>query len=80
MVKRQNGDASIRRGVWFACLEYLARNPEAAAVFDQAMTSISAEEARATAGAYDVDGIRTLMDVAGGHGLLLATVLQRRNG
>ncbi|HEY7285221.1 MAG TPA: methyltransferase [Vicinamibacterales bacterium] len=60
--------------------EYLARNPEAAAVFDQAMTSISAEEARATAGAYDVDGIRTLMDVAGGHGLLLATVLQRRNG
>jgi hypothetical protein len=57
--------------------EYLARNPEAAAVFDDAMTSISAVEARATADAYEFKGIETLMDVAGGHGLLLATVLRR---
>ena len=57
--------------------EYLSRNPEAAAVFDDAMTSISATEARATSEAYDFQGIETLMDVAGGHGLLLATVLRR---
>jgi len=57
--------------------EYLSRNPDAAAVFDDAMTSISGAEARAAADAYDFKGIRTLMDVAGGHGLLLATVLQR---
>jgi SAM-dependent methyltransferase len=41
------------------------------------MTSISATEARATSDAYDFEGIDTLMDVAGGHGLLLATVLRR---
>jgi hypothetical protein len=57
--------------------EHLARNPEVAAVFDSAMTSISATEARATSDAYDFKGIETLMDVAGGHGLLLATVLRR---
>lgn len=57
--------------------EHFSRNPEVAAVFDSAMTSISAAEARATADAYDFKGIRTLMDVAGGHGLLLATVLRR---
>lgn len=57
--------------------EYFSHNPEAAAVFDSAMTSISAAEARATADAYDFKGISTLMDVAGGHGLLLATVLRR---
>src|SRR4029078_11713863 len=51
--------------------------PEVAAVFDDAMTSISAMEARATSGAYDFKGVETLMDVAGGHGLLLATVLRR---
>jgi SAM-dependent methyltransferase len=57
--------------------EYLSRNPDVAAVFDDAMTSISATEARATSDAYDFKGIQTLMDVAGGHGLLLATVLHR---
>jgi SAM-dependent methyltransferase len=57
--------------------EYFSRNPEAAAVFDDAMTSISATEARATSDAYDFKGVKTLMDVAGGHGLLLATALGR---
>ena len=57
--------------------EYFSRNPEAAAVFDNAMTSISKAEAQAASDAYDFAGIRTLMDVAGGHGLLLATVLRR---
>lgn len=57
--------------------EYFSQNPQAAAVFDEAMTSISATEAVATADAYDFKGIKTLMDVAGGHGLLLATVLRR---
>jgi SAM-dependent methyltransferase len=57
--------------------EHLSRNPEVAAVFDDAMTSISTTEARATSDAYDFKGVRTLMDVAGGHGLLLATVLRR---
>lgn len=57
--------------------EHFTRNPEAAAVFDQAMTSISAMEACATCDAYNFKGIETLMDVAGGHGVLLSNVLQR---
>ena len=57
--------------------EYFSQNPEASAVFDDAMTSISGMEARATSEAYDFRGIETLMDVAGGHGLLLATILGR---
>ena len=57
--------------------EHFSRNPEVAAVFDAAMTSISGREARATSDAYDFKGIEVLMDVAGGHGLLLATILRR---
>jgi SAM-dependent methyltransferase len=57
--------------------EYLSRNADASAVFDDAMTSISIAEARATTDAYDFKGIGTLMDVAGGQGLLLATILRR---
>jgi hypothetical protein len=57
--------------------EHFSQNPQVAAVFDDAMTSISAMEARAVADAYDFKGVETLMDVAGGHGLLLATVMRR---
>lgn len=57
--------------------EYFAKNPDASAIFDHAMTSISTVEAVAASDAYDFKGIKTLMDVAGGHGLLLATVLGR---
>ncbi|HZQ70731.1 MAG TPA: methyltransferase [Terriglobales bacterium] len=57
--------------------DHFSRNPEVAAVFDAAMTSISAMEARAASDAYNFNGVETLMDVAGGHGLLLATILRR---
>ena len=57
--------------------DYLANHPDAAAVFDRAMTSISTAEAVATSDAYDFKGTKTLMDVAGGHGVLLATILRR---
>jgi C-methyltransferase len=47
--------------------ERLSQHPEVAAVFDDAMTSISATEARATSDAYDFKGVATLMDVAMKH-------------
>lgn len=58
--------------------QYFAQNPEASTIFDNAMTSISTVEARATAEAYDFKGVGTLMDVAGGHGVLLATIMRRQ--
>lgn len=56
--------------------EYFAKTPEAAAVFDAAMTSISTFESKAVAAAYDFSGVNTLVDVAGGHGLLISTILK----
>jgi len=57
--------------------QYFQENPEDARVFNQAMTAISTIDSPAVAGAYSFEGIHSLMDVAGGHGLLLATILQR---
>ena len=54
--------------------EYFGQHPEAAAVFDEAMTSFS--ELSPVADAYDFSEIGTLMDVAGGHGGLLASILR----
>ena len=56
--------------------DYFAKTPEAAAVFDAAMTSISTWESKAVVAAYDFPGIATLVDVAGGHGLMIMTILK----
>ena len=55
--------------------EYRKQHPAANAIFNSAMTSGSALPAAAIAAAYDFSGFGTLMDVAGGHGLLLTTIL-----
>lgn len=54
---------------------YFAANPEAAKIFDDAMTSLSNLAITAVVESYDFSGIETLVDVAGGHGRLLTTIL-----
>jgi ubiquinone/menaquinone biosynthesis C-methylase UbiE len=55
---------------------YFASNPEASRIFDRAMTSLSNLAIKAVVEAYDFWGIKTLVDVAGGHGSLLAAILE----
>jgi hypothetical protein len=54
--------------------------PEWAGAFHNAMTEMSMLDSPAVADAYAFEGIHSLADVAGGHGLLLATILQRNPG
>ena len=56
--------------------ERLRRNPEEGRMFDDAMTAISMLWAPSIATAYDFGRWGTLMDVGGGNGLLLATILR----
>lgn len=55
--------------------EYLRASPEEERVFDEAMTAISALWAPAIAEAYDFGQWKTLTDVGGGDGALLAAIL-----
>ena len=57
--------------------EYLKQNPAEGQIFNDAMTQYSMIDSPAVADAYNFDGIRSIVDVAGGHGLLLATILKR---
>jgi hypothetical protein len=59
---------------------YLARHPEAAAVFDEAMTGWSMHNAQAVASGYDFTGMSRLMDVGGGQGYLLSRILAEHPG
>ena len=56
--------------------DYLGKTPEAATVFQAAMTSLSTMEGTAVVNAYDFSRVSRLVDVAGGHGLLIAKALK----
>jgi hypothetical protein len=56
--------------------EYLENHPEHLKVFGEAMTSVSSMENPAIAAAYKFTGTRTLVDVGGGNGSLLSTILK----
>jgi O-methyltransferase domain/Dimerisation domain len=57
--------------------EWLAQHPEDERIFAAAMASISGTENEAIARAYPFGELRTLVDVGGAHGHLLATILRR---
>jgi hypothetical protein len=56
--------------------EYLGQRPEAGALFDAAMTGRSSQDADAVVAAYDFSAFRTVVDVGGGRGTLLAAILR----
>ncbi|NGO67610.1 methyltransferase [Streptomyces boncukensis] len=57
-----------------------ARAPQSAEVFDKAMTQSSQLSARAIADHLDLTGADSVADIAGGQGLVLATLLERNPG
>jgi hypothetical protein len=56
--------------------EYRAQHPETGLLFDQFMTEGTARIAPSVATAYEFSAIGTLVDIGGGHGQMLASILQ----
>jgi hypothetical protein len=57
--------------------EFLAQRPDCAVTFDAAMSERTAAFASSMADAYDFSDIRSIVDVGGGQGTLLAEILRR---
>lgn len=72
----QTGEVPFVKTHGVQIFEYLEKHPADLEVFGQSMTSISRIENPAVVAAYKFSGIRTLVDVAGGHGSLLAMILK----
>ena len=72
----QTGRPSGEKVVGMPIFEYLAQNPEWSASFNNAMTSFSANVMPAVLQVYDFSGIEVLVDIAGGHGHVLTSVLR----
>jgi hypothetical protein len=65
-----------RHAVWDTWKEH----PEEAALFNAYMTEMATMRAAAVLGGYDFAGIARLVDVGGGHGQLLASILKAHPG
>jgi hypothetical protein len=57
--------------------EFLKQHPAEGQIFNDAMTELSMIDGPAVAEAYNFEGIGSIVDVGGGHGLLLATILKK---
>jgi SAM-dependent methyltransferase len=70
----QTAQPSFERLYGASFFDYLAAHPDDAAIFNAAMSS-SPDHLTAIVGAYDFSKFEQIVDVGGGHGLLLATIL-----
>src|SRR5204863_4858299 len=66
-------DKAFGEPVW----EFFAKNPENATIFNDAMSGTSAQAHEALHAAYEFAGIKTIVDVGGGHGGLITSILER---
>jgi O-methyltransferase/methyltransferase family protein len=71
----RTGEANLPKLRGMGAYDFLTSNPEYAAVFFQGMGSISGSETDPVLAAYDFSQFRTIVDVSGGRGGLLAGIL-----
>jgi hypothetical protein len=76
----QEGRSGFERAFGASFYDYLAAHPEDNAVFNEAMSEFARQTATAVAAAYDFSDIRSVVDVGGGQGALLAVLLRAHPG
>lgn len=71
----RTGQPGFDRVYGMSWWDYLDEHPQTAAAFNQRMTAFFTQRNTGVAAAYDFSSCRTIIDVAGGQGSLLATIL-----
>jgi hypothetical protein len=71
----RTGETGLQKALGVSEYQYLAQQPEEASHFNAAMIGFHGDEPAAIVEAYDFSGIRRVVDVGGGSGNLLGTIL-----
>jgi O-methyltransferase domain len=71
----QTGQPAVEKVTGMPVFEFFPTQPELSEIFNDAMTNLSEVVVRAALDVYDFSGIGVLVDVAGGHGAVLTTIL-----
>lgn len=72
----KTGESAFQSVFGASRFEYNAHHPEEAALFDAMMTEMITSIAPTVTAAYDFSAISTIVDIGGGHGQMLASILQ----
>lgn len=72
----RTGETAFSKAHGLEVFDYLAKHEEDARLFNSAMSQGSARLAEEIVAGYDFGRFRTIVDVGGGHGLLLAKLLE----
>jgi len=70
----RTGEGGTRRVLGMPLFEYLAKDPHAASLFDRTMAGEADYRHRPAAEAYDFGQFKTVIDVGGGNGALMAEI------
>ena len=71
----RTGETGVQKALGVSVYEYLTQHPEEASHFNAAMIGFHGQEPAAIVEAYDFSGAGTVVDVGGGTGSLLGTIL-----
>jgi hypothetical protein len=73
----KTGDIAFDNFFGMDIWKYFNQNPDDAAVFNDSMSSVTATTNEAITSLYDFSNFGTIVDVGGGHGALLSSILQK---
>ena len=73
----ETGNTGMHKAFGVSLFEYLAKHPQEASYFNEAMIGFHGDEPSAVAAAYEFSSFDVVVDVGGGTGNLLATILLR---
>jgi hypothetical protein len=76
----QTGNTGFEKAHGASLFDYLAQHGEQASLFSETMIGLHSEEPPAVAAAYDFSPFKTIVDVGGATGNLLATILVNHAG
>jgi len=71
------GKSAVRKLFGEGVFEHIGKDPQKNILYNKAMINTSAIIAEAILGAYDFSGIQSLVDVGGGQGRLLASIMKK---
>lgn len=76
----KTGEPGAEKALGMNMFEWFSKHPQEAAWFNEGMIGVHGAEPAAVAKAYDFSGIGTLVDVGGGTGNLIGTILGAKPG
>jgi hypothetical protein len=76
----QTGKTGFEKARGISFFDYLAQHPDDASLFSETMVGFHSEEPPAVAAAYDFSDFKTVVDVGGATGNMLAAVLSSHSG